>query len=212
MARRGDQLREHILWAAKDAFLESGFERASMDAVAARAETSKRTLYAHFESKENLFLEVIELVRRLVLARLGVPADYSPDPESPDPERALVLFGAKYLEILRYEPTVQMCRLILAETARFPQGAARHYDAMFTEAHARLSAYLEAEYGRPKEAAETAARALLGQILYPRLLRALFGLEDLDRRIDPDAPIPPADLALVRGAVAAMVASFESGS
>ena len=31
MARRGDSLTEHILWTAKDVFLEMGFERASMD-------------------------------------------------------------------------------------------------------------------------------------------------------------------------------------
>ncbi|MET0427351.1 MAG: helix-turn-helix domain-containing protein, partial [Microvirga sp.] len=60
MARRGVQLREHILWTAKDVFLELGFERTSMDEVAGRAATSKRTLYAHFESKEKLFLAVIE--------------------------------------------------------------------------------------------------------------------------------------------------------
>src|ERR1700704_2001960 len=35
---------------------QRNFERASMDVVAARAETSKRSLYAHFESKEKLFL------------------------------------------------------------------------------------------------------------------------------------------------------------
>jgi AcrR family transcriptional regulator len=44
VARRGDELREHIVWAAKDVFLEMGFERASMDVVAARAATSKRSL------------------------------------------------------------------------------------------------------------------------------------------------------------------------
>ena len=33
MSRRGDKLREHILEAAKDVFLEMGFERASMDVV-----------------------------------------------------------------------------------------------------------------------------------------------------------------------------------
>ena len=34
---RGDQLSEHILWIAKNVFLEVGFERASMDVIAARA-------------------------------------------------------------------------------------------------------------------------------------------------------------------------------
>ena len=80
MARRGDKLREHILWIAKEVFLEMGFERASMDEVATRAETSKRSLYAHFESKEKLFLAVIGLVRGLFLGRLKMPGDYSDKP------------------------------------------------------------------------------------------------------------------------------------
>ena len=68
---RGEQLRRHILFAAKDVFLETGYERASMDTVAARAGTSKRSLYAHFESKDKLFLAVLDFVRELYLGRLG---------------------------------------------------------------------------------------------------------------------------------------------
>ena len=63
MARRGDELRKHVLQVARGVFLEMGFERASMDEVASRAETTKRSLYAHFESKEKLFLAVIERMR-----------------------------------------------------------------------------------------------------------------------------------------------------
>jgi AcrR family transcriptional regulator len=99
MARRGDKLREHILWVAKDVFLEMGFERASMDVVASRAETSKRSLYAHFESKEKLFLAVIELVRGLFLSRLRMPADYSEKPAE-----ALTLFCGRYLEACSIKP------------------------------------------------------------------------------------------------------------
>jgi AcrR family transcriptional regulator len=76
---------------AKDVFLEMGFERASMDLVASRAETSKRSLYAHFESKEKLFLAVIDLVRGLFLSRLRMPGDYSEKPAE-----ALVMFCGRY--------------------------------------------------------------------------------------------------------------------
>ncbi len=117
MARRGDELRDHILWTAKDVFLDMGFERASMDVVAARAETSKRSLYAHFESKEKLFLAVIDLVRGLFLARLKLPADYSNQPTE-----ALTLFCAQYLRGVLYRASIQMLRVSMAETARFPQG------------------------------------------------------------------------------------------
>ena len=94
MARRGDQLREHILFIAKDVFLELDFERTSMDVISSRAQTSKRLVYAYFESKEKLFLAVIELVRGLFLLRFRQAADYSDQPAE-----ALTLFCGRYLEI-----------------------------------------------------------------------------------------------------------------
>jgi len=204
MARRGDQLREHILWAAKDVFLEMGFERASMDVVAARAETSKRSLYAHFESKEKLFLAVIDLVRGLFLSRLGSPDDYSEQPA-----QALALFCGRYLEILLYQGSIQMCRVSMAETARFPEGAAQHFDVMFTEVHARLSAYLKTTFGLSARASAEAAQRLLGQVLYPRLLRALFGVDALGKRFDREALAPDFDLKPIRKAVADLIESLQ---
>jgi AcrR family transcriptional regulator len=49
-----------------------GFERASMDLVAERAATSKRSLYAHFKSKDKLFLAIADLVRALFGADGGM--------------------------------------------------------------------------------------------------------------------------------------------
>jgi AcrR family transcriptional regulator len=204
MARRGDQLREHILWIAKDVFLEMGFERASMDVVAARAETSKRSLYAHFESKEKLYLAVIELVRGLFLSRLKMPGDYSEKPAE-----ALTLFCGRYLETLLYQPSIQMCRISMAETARFPQGAAQHFDVMFTEVHTRLSAYLKTTFGLSLRASAEAAQKLLGQLLYPRFVRALFGMDKLAESFGRDALAPDFDLKPIRKAVSALIESLQ---
>jgi AcrR family transcriptional regulator len=204
MARRGDELREHILWTAKDVFLEMGFERASMDVVAARAETSKRSLYAHFESKEKLFLAVIDLVRGLFLNRLKLPGDYSEKPAE-----ALTMFCGRYLEVLLYESSVQMCRVSMAETTRFPQGAAQHFDVMFTEVHKRLGTYLKAVFGLPAKASAEAAQRLLGQILYPRFVRALFGIDALADSFDREVLAPDFDLKPIRKAVAELIESLQ---
>jgi len=204
MARRGDKLREHILWTAKDVFLETGFERASMDVVASRAETSKRSLYAHFDSKEKLFLAVIDLVRGLFLSKLRMPGDYSEKPAE-----ALVMFCGRYLEILLYEASIQMCRVSMAETARFPQGAAQHFDVMFTEVHTRLSAYLKTTFGLSARAGAEAAQRLLGQILYPRFPRALFGMDPLAESFDDEALSPGFDLKPVRKAVVDLLESLQ---
>jgi len=204
MARRGDKLREHILWVAKDVFLEMGFERASMDVVANRAETSKRSLYAHFESKEKLYLAVIELVRGLFLSRLRMPADYSEKPAD-----ALVLFCGRYLEGLLYEPSIQMCRVTMAETTRFPEGAAQHFDVMFTEVHTRLAAYLKTTFDLTPKSSTEAAHKLLGQVLYPRFPRALFGMEPLSARLT-EALAPDFDIKPIRKAVTELLDSLEN--
>lgn len=197
MARRGDQLREHILWSAKEVFLEMGFERASMDLVAARAQTSKRSLYAHFESKEKLFLAFVDLVRGLFLTRLKSPADYSPKSAE-----ALTLFCGRFLEILTYKASVQMCRICMAEADRFPEGSAQYFDVLFIQVEARLAAYLRKTFRLKPRAAAGAARQLLAQVVYPRYVRALFGVDPLHDGFDADTLSPRFDLRPIRQAVA----------
>ena len=177
MSRRGNELREHILYAAKNVFLEVGFERASMDVIAARAQTSKRTLYAHFESKEKLYLAIIELVREISLSKLKTPGDYSDDPTE-----ALVMFCGRYLEGLLFAWTIRMCRMSIAEAERFPEGAAQYFDVIFSVPHERLSAYLGETFGLSEAASSEAAQKLLGRIIYPRFPRALFGIDVLSEQ------------------------------
>src|SRR5688500_15540524 len=193
MARRGDTLREHILLVAKEVFLEIGFERTSMDVVAARAETSKRSLYAHFESKENLYLAVIEYMRGYFLSRLKMPGDYSEKPAE-----ALTLFCSRYLEILFYQGSIRMCRMSMAQAERFPEGAAQHFDVIFTEVHTRLSSYLKTTFGLSAKASTEAAQKLLAQLLYPRFVRALFGLEELATTFVQENAVPDFDLKPIR--------------
>jgi AcrR family transcriptional regulator len=203
MTRRGDQLREHILWVAKDVFVELGFERTSMDVLAGRAETSKRSLYAYFESKEKLFLAVIELVRGLFLLRLRMPGDYSDKPAE-----ALTLFCGRYLEILLYEASIRMIRVSIAETERFPEQAAQYFDQLFTQVHARLSAYIRATFKLSNHASAEAAQRLLGQMLYPQFPRALFGIDPLAANFDREAFVPNVDLKPIRKTVVELIASL----
>src|SRR5580658_1195123 len=200
MARRGDTLREHILWTAKEVFLEMGFERASMDVVANRAQTSKRSLYAHFQSKEKLFLAFVELVRGLFLGKLRLPQDYSDKPAD-----ALALFCGRYLELLLYDGTIRMCRVCMAETSRFPQGSAQYFDVLFTEVHTRLSADLKSTFALPARASGELSQKLLGQVLYPRFPRALFGMDPLSKRVDEAHLSPDFDLKPIRKAVADLI-------
>lgn len=203
MARRGDELREHILYTAKDVFLELGFERTSMDVVAARASTSKRSLYAHFESKDKLFLAVVELVSGLYLGRLKTPGDYSGDTAE-----AVALFCGRFLQLLLWGPALRACRLFIAEADRIPEAAAEYYDSIFNTAHERLGAFLAGRCQLAPSASTGIAQELIGRAVYPRLFRALFGAEELTNELPDEASIAAdVDLAAIRKAVTALLPS-----
>jgi TetR/AcrR family transcriptional regulator of autoinduction and epiphytic fitness len=57
--RQTDRKREAIVQAAILEFRNHGFEATSMDKIAATAEVSKRTVYNHFPSKEELFAAIL---------------------------------------------------------------------------------------------------------------------------------------------------------
>ncbi|MBC6416412.1 MAG: TetR/AcrR family transcriptional regulator [Rhodospirillales bacterium] len=64
--------REQILDAAVTEFQEQGFAGTSMDAIACRAQVSKRTVYNHFESKEALFRAILQVMAEQVGSALGI--------------------------------------------------------------------------------------------------------------------------------------------
>jgi hypothetical protein len=57
------------------------------------------------------------------------------------------MFCSRYLEMLLYEGSIRMCRVSMAEAARFPEGAAQYFDVIFTEVQSRLSVYLKTTFG-----------------------------------------------------------------
>ncbi|WP_127584632.1 TetR/AcrR family transcriptional regulator [Paenibacillus koleovorans] len=57
--RNTNKKHELILQGAMQAFTEMGYDNASMDRIAELAGVSKRTVYNHFLTKENLFQEVV---------------------------------------------------------------------------------------------------------------------------------------------------------
>jgi AcrR family transcriptional regulator len=188
MARRGAELREHILDTAKWAFLESGFERTSMDAVATRARTSKRSLYAYFPTKAELFLAVVDRVRDLFRGRILTPDRYADDPAE-----AAALFCGRFLQMLCWAPILQTCRMGITEAERLPEAAAQLYEALFGTATDRLAAYLSGQYGLDAAAGEALAARLLGMVVYPFRPRALFGVGELREDL-PDAASIDADV------------------
>ena len=196
MKKRSDTLREDILGAAYAVILEVGYERASMDAVAARAGTTKRTVYAHFANKEALFAAVFDLLKGYFLGQLRTPDSYSTDVNE-----ALVLFCGRFLEKLLWDGAIRLARVCASEAIRFPKGSAEFCNVIFTEVEMRLATYLKLKLKLSSRTSAEAAQRLLGQILYPRFPRTLFGVESPGESFDEEGLSPSFDLKPIRKAV-----------
>jgi hypothetical protein len=79
-----------------------------------------------------------------------------------------------------------MCRVSMAETERFPEQAAQYFDVLFTQVHARLSAYLKTTFGLSARASAKAAQASRPGSL-PTIPAGLFGMDRLAESFDREA-------------------------
>ncbi|WP_242109845.1 TetR/AcrR family transcriptional regulator [Luteimonas aquatica] len=79
-----------ILEAAKRMFLLHGYERMSMDQIAAEAGVSKLTVYSHYGDKQTLFLEAVKAHCEQQLPE----ALFEPSPATPLRERLLDIAAA----------------------------------------------------------------------------------------------------------------------
>jgi len=70
MSKQRADAKRRIIQAAYELFYRSGFARVSVDLIAEKAGFTKRTLYYHFESKDELLAEVIRFHHMLAMERI----------------------------------------------------------------------------------------------------------------------------------------------
>jgi TetR/AcrR family transcriptional regulator, mexJK operon transcriptional repressor len=116
---RSMRKRRAIFEAATTAFLSNGYLGTSMDEIAALARVSKQTVYKHFADKERLFSEI-------VTAKVDEIADPNTDEvlklaDTGDLERDLRRFARRQLRAVMDPRLLQLRRLVIGESGRFPQ-------------------------------------------------------------------------------------------
>lgn len=129
--------RNAVLQSAAQLFLDQGFEPVSMDAIAAKAEVSKRTVYSYFASKAELFAAIM-IAHCNSMGGIALP-----DPAAgvgQDPKKVLTEFGRVFLRMITTRRATMMQRVIFREAERFPEVGriffetcpVRHLDALGT--------------------------------------------------------------------------------
>ncbi len=116
---------ELILVAARDNFLRSGYAGASMDAIAAGADVSVKTIYSHFRNKAELFSAVMKAActtpvppedLRNLDALTAIYAWFNDASQ-----RGLREAGQAYLEHLLSQEQLALYRVVTRDADRFPE-------------------------------------------------------------------------------------------
>jgi AcrR family transcriptional regulator len=153
---RGVARRQAFLQAAREVFLEQGYEAASVNDVVRRAGGSLATLYAQFGNKEGLFFAVTQdQHERFSRAMTPDSVDHLPL------EEGLQAIGECYMRALLARDNIAFFRITIGEARKFPEQMRRFITTGGAEkVRAVLTKFLSAR-GVMADDSDTAASAML---------------------------------------------------
>jgi TetR/AcrR family transcriptional repressor of mexJK operon len=194
---RDPKRRRSIIEAARSHFNAHGFERASVDAIAADASVSKMTIYSNFASKEGLFEAVVsDRTDRVVAGLAGVALDPT------QPRTALLAVGEQFLALAREDGALDQFRSLYGAAGVQREACSAFYKQGPDKLIGDLAAYLRRADAQgtltirhPRQAADL----FLSMFLGGGHIRGLLKLEMPDTR---------ENRALLREAVRVFMAAY----
>jgi AcrR family transcriptional regulator len=169
---KSDSKRQAILDSAYRLFRAQGFDGTSMADISTEVGGSKATLYSHFPSKEELFVECMMAALEDYMSDTLKHLDASRG----DPQEALRDFGASVLTFICSAEQVGVRRLMIAEAAR--SGTGKLFFDKISALRSQVSSFLAAcmasgmlRRDDPDLAADHLGALLEAEILEPLLLR-----------------------------------------
>lgn len=184
-AARPSRKREQVLQSARRVFLDHGYEGASMDAIAAEAQVSKATVYAHFADKQALFAEMVaEYCREQQAALAEIEAEH------PQVREGLERLARVMMRFLAAPNALRFGRMIIGESARFPALGQTFVESGFLALQDDIAGFLgraaargELDLPDPALAAELFVSMVRGPVQFQslRALGAPPAAEALDR-------------------------------
>jgi TetR/AcrR family transcriptional regulator, mexJK operon transcriptional repressor len=154
--RQAEAKRAIILDAAEELFVSSGYELTSVDAIAARAGVSKRTVYDHFGDKLSLFRSVLRRVDDAMLATVRTAIEQELT-DGRDLREALIAFIQRMTTDAVPSPTYATFRRLNARAAtapRLPDRSGSERVRLLEERFAQLAADGELKVSDPRRAVQ----------------------------------------------------------
>jgi len=129
---------DQVVAGARDVFMVDGFEGASVDEIARVAKVSKATLYKYFPDKRQLFMQVAE-----VECQRQASAALNNIDTSAAPREVLGQAGRHLLGFITSKFGLQIFRICVAESDRFPDLGRRFYSSGPGVMRKEIAHYLE---------------------------------------------------------------------
>jgi AcrR family transcriptional regulator len=174
--KKSDSKRQAILATAYRLFRAQGFDRTSVSEITAGVGGSKATIYSHFPSKEELFVECMMAAADTYMAGTLKHLEASSD----NPRVALLAFGRSFLGFICSPEQLEVRRLMIAEAAR--SGTGKLFFGKITVLRAHVAAFMAScmaagtlRRDDPALAAEHLGALLEAEILEPLLLHVRVG-------------------------------------
>ncbi|WP_306044389.1 TetR/AcrR family transcriptional regulator [Nioella sp. MMSF_3534] len=131
---------DQVIAGAREVFLREGFEGASVDQIARDAGVSKATLYSYFPDKQALFMAVLTSQCQMQSEQaMGIEILQRPVPE------ALYSIARSFLNFLMSDFSIQVFRVCVAESNRFPELGRAFYDSGPKQVLDQIASYLGSE-------------------------------------------------------------------
>jgi AcrR family transcriptional regulator len=158
-------------------FARDGYERTSVDAIAAEAGVSKRTVYSHYGDKENLFLSVLNDTYGAMRDRVRDIVDRNLR-DVDDVESALSACIHEIVgSITRAPERGSLVRLVMSEAPHFPALLEMWHNRgivpIIAEPLAKLAASGVLQASDPAQAAEHLSALTFGQVNNKSMMGAI---------------------------------------
>ena len=168
---RGERRRSELIDVAERMFLDRGFADTTMQMIAECAGASKETLYRHFESKEQLFAEIISRKAQ------QISGPDAPMARGGSPQTVLTALGVTLLGTIARGEASFLFRTVVTEAARSPEFGDLFYARgpgltveRLTQFLAEASARGELQCDDPAVAAQLFLGAVVSQFHLRRLV------------------------------------------
>lgn len=166
-----DQRRERIIQVAREVFFEVGYAGASMSLISQRLGGSKATLYAYFNSKEELFSAIIregcQVMADIFQAHIGTN----------DLRQSLTQVAREMMAVILSDWGNRTLQLIIEESRRTPELSKLFDNVIETNGRQTMKQMLQTAHDKGQinapnidEAAGIFKSLLFGEIHFKRLL------------------------------------------